>query len=150
LQHHCNKTADGILKVNDSKVVGSLVWSSMQRIPRPVEADYGTTLTEKVEIRLACKYKRGTDWRFAFWHIDRPSMARLDKFIHDFFTFTIYVRYNALKEGKAESIRYFMDFYKLTDDDISYDTLYMILRRQEMECTPEIGEIRMPKMPSLA
>lgn len=150
LRHHCEATPEGILKVNDSKIVGSLVWSNVQRVELPVAPDYGDELVVCVPLRLACKYKRGNDWRYAFWHIDRPSMARIDKWVHDLFTYTVFVHYAAVKSGKAQSIRYWMDHYKLTDDDIKYDTLYMDIRRKESECSRKIGEVYVPKMPSFA
>ena len=147
LQYHCRQK-NGVLQIRDSTIIGSLIWSQIQPVNAPLKTEYAG-LEKQIDVKLTCRYKRGVQWQNVAWHIDRPSMKRIDKWINDFFTWSIYSYFMGMnKPSKAKATKYFMAVYKLSEDDIKYDTIYMDLRRKETEAKKHPDP--MPILKSLA
>jgi hypothetical protein len=75
-------------------------------------------------------------------------MIRLDKWINDLFTWTIYCYMQGMeKPNKAKAVRYWMEVYQLSEDDVKYETVYMDLRRKEKEAEEKgSAALKMPRM----
>ena len=132
----CADPRTGLIKVTNAKVFGAVVYSQIKPVPHPIVTNYREDLTEEVIVHLTLRYDKvkALDWRRWTMHIDRPSMIRIDRWVHDLFIFTIYQHYvGAGREDKTNVIKVYLEKFGINEDDIMWTTVYDTIRRAERE-----------------
>lgn len=132
----CADPRTGLIKVTNAKVFGAVVYSQIKPVPTPVKTEYREDLTEVVEVNLTLRYdkNKSLDWRRWTMHIDRPSMIRIDRWVHDIFILLIYQHYvGAGRENKTDVIRAYLKEFDINEEDIMWTTVYDTIRRVERE-----------------
>lgn len=127
------KDENGNCIVSKTKVLGAVIYANLHASEKPMEIEYEYEAALPVRLTVhheSCPF----DWRNHFSFIDRPSMKRIDKWVHDVFISAIYFHWDgARRKNRNESIRELMDRYGVTTEHVEIETLHMAVRRMEWD-----------------
>jgi len=132
----CADHRTGLIKITNAKAFGAVVYSQIKPVNFPVKTKYRDDLVEEVVVNLTVRYEKNKaiDWRRWTMHIDRPSMLRIDRWVHNLFILIIYQHYVGNgRKGKTEIIRHYLEKFDIGEDDLMFTSIYDTIRRAERE-----------------